>query len=681
MARDLFQEAGVDLLDGQSQPQSGQPRDLLLEKETKNSPGPVMSFINTISEYADKFKPQNILDSIKGQIPGLAGGLAGGAASTATKRIPLTGLLAAGGEGYHQIYQQVTGSPDAPKTSLEAAKRLLITGGEQAVGQAGGELITKGVSKLIPHIKKQFLVPGLEDAEKEIRLFMEPHLVKPMPSKGGAQGPGFTVAQKSEPFSGASKMENIIESSFFGATPIKQFKYAQEKAIEDYAKTLTDNIWQGAGKATPSEIGTNLRAAYEKAYGAFNDHAKDLYGQLDKLASSVKVPQAKTTISPILDQSGKPIQSTKTVMTDEIVDMRPLKKWASGLLEEYKSKAGIGSSQMGDTLLGKLTGLPDSVSFSEAQKIRTGLRLEKQSFESRDIARGLATQGEKLTNVAMDKAAELLPANGKALWKETNYFYRKGMETLDNEFIYKIAQTAKEQPELVGRQLFQNGEITQIKQIKEVLMPSKDNPLSQYVFSDPRTWQNMKAGYLESVFTKATDPKTGAISSSQIANFLSGKSGGVGTETLREIFSTEELKALKTFSIALTTIEKKAPTSGGSMLIQLMQAPALAGAVTAYGGFKKDPEIIAGGLTLLATPRILGKMIVSPRYHDLFMNGLSSSKPIALPAITKLAIAAYDMRRELQSKTESEKPIEKQPMPGKSLSPSTTSYGLMIGGS
>jgi hypothetical protein len=674
MPRDLFQESGVDLLTGEN----GQPRDLFAEQETKTSgffasqkPG-----LGGMSFEEMQNKPKATRGIIE-ETPALAGALIGGTASTIAKRIPLVAVLSAGGEGYHQIYQHVTGSPDAPKTSLEAAKRMLLTGGEYAAGQAGGELITKGAAKLIPHIKKEYLVPGLEKAESTLRPYLEKYLPKSMQAKTGV-GPGFTVAQKSEPFSAASKMENILESSFFGATPIKQFKYAQEKGVEDYAKNVVDEVWKGVEKMPSSAIGTNFHKAYETAYGQFTKQSENMFTEIDRIASSIKIPQTKTVTSRILGPNGQPIETTKTFMSNEIVDMRPLKKWASGLAEDYRAKAGIGQSQMGDTLLNKMTNVPDQVSFPEAQKIRTGLRLERQSFETRDIARGIATQGEKLTNTAMNEAAEILPNEGKKLWKDANNFYWKGMNTIDNEFIYKLAKTAKDQPELVGKQLFQNGEITQIKQVKEVLMPSPGNPISDYILPDFRTWQNMKAGYLESLLAKASDAQTGVISGSRLANALSSK--GMGEEALRAIFTPQELESIRTFSTALTTIEKKAPAGGGSMLIQLMQAPALAGAVTAYGGFKKDPEIIAGGLTLLATPRILGKMLVSPRYHDLFVRGLSTLKPIAIPAITKLAVAAYDMGKEESDKFKPEI-TQKQTIGGKSPMTSNTPYGTKIGGS
>ncbi len=56
--------------------------------------------------------------------------------------------------------------------------------------------------------------------------------------------------------------------------------------------------------------------------------------------------------------------------------------------------------------------------------------------------------------------------------------------------------------------------------------------------------------------------------------------------------------------------------------------------------------MVRGGLAVLASPRILGKMMVSPKYQKLFLDGMSTKHPIALPAIAKLAVAALEMSRE-----------------------------------
>ncbi len=173
------------------------------------------------NEVIDASVPKPERQSIWGDMPSIIGGMAGGMAKTVAGRTGLSALLAAAGEGLHQIYQGATGSELAPKTTGEAVERMAFPAGEQALGGLVGEGIVKGVSKVLPKVIPEFRLPGLKESEEALRPYMEQYLPKGMLSKHG--GPGFTIAQKANPASSAAKMENIIESSFFGETPIKRF--------------------------------------------------------------------------------------------------------------------------------------------------------------------------------------------------------------------------------------------------------------------------------------------------------------------------------------------------------------------------------------------------------------------------------------------------------------------------
>ncbi len=122
----------------------------------------------------------------------------------------------------------------------------------------------------------------------------------------------------------------------------------------------------------------------------------------------------------------------------------------------------------------------------------------------------------------------------------------------------------------------------------------------------------------------------------------------MGDDTLKEIFTGPELALVKKFEEASTKTQKLGSAGGGTMLIQLMQAGALGGMVS--GQYFQQPELIAGGAALLGSPRVLGNMLVNPRYHNLFYRGLSTSKPIAIPAITKLATEAIRVNDQLKTK-------------------------------
>ena len=486
---------------------------------------------------------------------------------------------------------------------MEAIVRIAYPAGEQALGGLAGEAIVRGAAKVIPKVLPQYMKSGLREAELALRPYMERYLPKGMLSKRGG-GPGFTIAQKADPLSSAAKMENIVESSFFGGTPIKKFKFAQENAIEDYAAAVTDDIWKGIAGLPPSQRGEAFIKSFDIANDAFKATATGLYKRVDDLV-------------------GK-----------ELVDTTSAKKWADLLNAENIKMMGVGASEAGDMLITKITKLPDRLTFSTASELRSRLLKEESSLLGNDKARGIARKIVGILDDSMEGAATKLSPDAKDAWREANLFYREGKEKFNNEFMSRLVRQGKEQPELVGKAIFQSGEITQIRAAKQIL---KD---------DPTTWQAMKAGYWETILGKATDP-SGKIIGKTLHNQLKT----MGEETLKEIFTPKERLVIDTFKKAVLTTQAKTTAGGGSMLIQLMQAPALGAAITVWGGFKQDPGTIMAGLTILTAPRILGKMMVSPKWQSLFIKGLSTSKPIAMPAIAKLAMGAIEMSREKRGAT------------------------------
>ncbi len=610
--------------------------DDLIEKKEASSQHGGQFFNDLIPEESAKMMRSVTYDTGQIGLPdidaGTAGGMVGGIAKTVKGRTLLSALLGAGAEGYHQVYQQLTGSPDAPATSQEAALRMASVSAAQGGGQLIGEGIVAGASKIIPRVKPEYLLQGHGDAEKAIQPYVDKYFPPGLLARTKAaftgttplMRPGFTIGQKVEPYSGAAKMESIVESSFTGAGPIKRLKFAQEKAIDGMVNDLSNIMWQGISKMPPSAQGQVFLDAFKVADEAFDSTSRVLYKRVSDLNKDV------------------------------VVDIRPIKSWAQSMSEENAKRAGIGASQMGDSLISKVGNLPDQVDFSTAQSIRTGFRLEKNSVERKDVARGIAAKLEGLTDKMMDAAATKLSPEGKEAWRQANEFYANGKETFDNGFIRNLVQKGKEQPELIGRAVFQNGEISQIQKVKEILK------------GDQNTWQNMKAGFLQSYIEKATNAEGQFLGTTFYRSLK-----GMGNETLREIFTPKELNLIRLLDRASVTSQKKIAGGGGSMLIQLMQAGPLANVATivASGGlmgggiYENNPEMFIGGLGILFTPRILAKMMVSPKYQKLFIEGISTSRPVSMPAISKLVTGAIQTNADLERRMQGvPKEIKLKPM-------------------
>lgn len=563
------------------------------------------------------------------EVPAMVGGAIGGLAKTSPARIGLSALGGAGGEAVKQIYQHVTDPRTAPQTSTEAMRRMAVAGGEMALGQGGGELLMRGLGKLIPRVKPEFVDTSLAAPEATLSPYVQPYLEKPgLVSRGMTAGrnvleraglvspetlppAALTIGQKVDPLSGAVKLESIIESSFFGGYPIKRFKWAQEKAIGDMAKDVSERVWAGLDKIPPSEQGRAFIQAYTAGEDAFKQTANQLYSAVDQ-------------------QIGK-----------EAVNIAEVKLAAAKISSNNAKFMGIGSSETGDTLMNQVAKLPQSMTFKDASELRSRLYKAKVMAEGTDVARKMASDMMMKVDQAMEKSAKGLSPDLYREWREANQFYRAGKETYQNDFIARLVQKAKGpggQPELVGKQIFQNKEVSQIRLAKNV--------------ADPATWQRMKAGYLENVLEGAMTAE-GNISGR--AFFKSLKS--MGDETLREIFSKQELFLVRQFERAARATQLDARGSGGTMLIQLMQAKPLADMATiaatvgiaGAGTYTQNPEMIAAGLSLLALPRVMGKMLVSPKYQRMFIEGLNTSRPLKMPLAGKIAAGAIEAYNESNS--------------------------------
>ena len=580
------------------------------------------------------------------QIPAFLGSNLSMLGQTWKSRVPLAGLGAAGAEGYRQAYQAMVGDPDTPTSMLDSARRMAMSGGAYGAGQGVGEALVGGLVKAWPNVKEKFILPGLESAEAEMRSYMQPYLEggglservmdwtrSKLPSAlqwDQYQKPGFTLAQKTDPLSGVSRAEQIVESSLTGRGPIAKFKWAQEKGLKDWSDKLSSEIWAGVERMPPSEQGKVFAEGFQVAETKFKEDAKKLYDVVDSLTQS------------------KPVINTwpGTNITDKLniryyVDVSDVVSNAKKLVAENAKYKNLGATDRGEAILKQIAEQEDVHTFSGAAELRSRLIYAKDQM-SGDVGKAKVSMFLKDVDSAMEKAAESLPNNAKEAWRYANAFYKEGKQTYNNEFIRSLVEKGKDQPELVGKALFQNGEITQVRAAKKVL---EDNP---------QAWQNLKAGYFQSLLDNAKNVSTDPT---LVSRTFSNQLKKMGTESLQEIFTTPEILMIQNFEKAALATQSKAPGSGGSMLVQLLQAGAAGSALT--GAYFKDPIVAAGGLTVLAMPRVLANMMVNPKWHTLFMQGLSADKARAIPAITKLAAGALDVERQLTER-ENDRKLQKQ---------------------
>ena len=363
--------------------------------------------------------------SILDEVPELAGGMAGGilaAAKTSPVGVLASGLGGAAGEAAKQLYQQATGSPDAPQTGTEAAKRIGISGATQAVGEGAGRLIGAGLSKIVAPFAKTFKseLAGADDALKSA-----------MKSKVG-----FTPAQKTDSHI-VDVLENMAEQSFTGGGTMMNFRKLQQEGYTKITNSvLADFEKHAGGKATPEEVGIIFQNAKAAKNAVWKRLAGIKYSKVDQLAGGASV------------------------------SLVSLKKEAQSVMDTASKRKGIGSTTAKDSLLKKVLELDDVVTFKEAQAIRAGLMDEISTMSATaDVGKGLARKFVNLTDRSMEESAKKISPDAYKAWREANGFYRIYKETFGNDFMRSLDKIAQTSPEKVVGKIFQNGSVTQIRNV------------------------------------------------------------------------------------------------------------------------------------------------------------------------------------------------------------------------
>lgn len=518
--------------------------------------------------------------SFTDELPELAGGVVGGLLASARKSpmgMAIAGIGGAGGEAWKQVYQQATGSPNAPQTPGEAAKRIAVAGGTQAVGEGFGRMFFSGIAKLAAPFSKK-VTPGLDTADAALKKAMGSDL-------------GFRPAQATDSHI-LDVAEGMAEKAWTSGDSIMRHKQLQLEGYDKIKSSVLANFEQYAtAGATPEEVG--LLFSKNKAFkdSVYRRLASMKYGVVDQMV-------------------GK-----------QAVILRPVKQEAERMVTDAAKRKGIGSTDAGDALLKKIAELDDVSTFSDAQAIRHGLmaELNKMSATS-DVAKGMAKKFISLVDGAMDDSAKRLSPDAQKAWREANQFYRSYKELFSNDFMRSLDKIAANNPQKVVQSVFKKGAAPQIRQVRSLV--------------SPKTFNELKAGYVREIL----DATVGADGYVTGKTFLK-KLQDMGEPALKEIFTPDELASLRTFGKVGKTLQKPSE-GGGGMLIQLWQGGSLA-MIAGGGYFDKPGVALGGGAILFGPWVLSKMMTnpTTARYLIRGMKTPNGTKE-AMTLATKLAASA-----------------------------------------
>jgi hypothetical protein len=388
--------------------------------------------------------------------------------------------------------------------------------------------------------------------------------------------------------------QGIVEKSLLGSGEILIPKEAAQKVTESALKDFVNPLIQGADA---TQTGRLFIDALTDSKELFKAQSKTAYNLLDqevaKLGNNrvVDITKYNQALQKELDSLPKGGVNTPS---------------AKALLEKniYRDKDG--------NFINKVT-------FSEANGLRSDILALGRDLTATDSAKYIGAQkliSSQLTN-AINKAA--VPDTLKSIYTKTNNFYKEGINSYNDRIIESILskQDGKDAFKVIvsGADKGETVEAT-LKSIDKIF---KNNPAKAKQLKD-----SLKGTVLDDMMKKSyfDDGQYGAtFSAKKMNSYMDNK-----TETFAKLFGENsreygQLKKLQTaVSVAHGKISKQGGLPGG-VFIQLTQA----GAAGSFFAFNPDASGFGTAAGIILTPKVIGKILVNPKFNKLLEQGLSAN--------------------------------------------------------
>ena len=512
-------------------------------------------------------------------VGGTIGGVLGSPGGPATA-IPLAGVGAAGGEAVEQLARRALGY-EAPKTSVEAAKRIGIEGAKGLAGEAGGRLVVGAVGKVLsfaPMAKK--VTP---EAQRAID-FLRSRLKQPLLPAEATESRLLDI------------LENIAESSLVGGTRITRFKLERTKILDG----ISDDIIKSFGaKAEPDQVGELFVKTIEERIKPSRTASKILYDTVEGMtAPTIK----KEFVAGEFERVGEVVERAVGGIN---ISTKNLKSFVKPLKQIAADLNSIEAKNAGDDLVSAIMEIPDEIPFSVANELRARLISRINEFNvinKKAPAIGKAKKLISLIDNAMERTLKEQNPMALRMWREANRLYKEGSEQFDNNFVRRLVKMADPKmggsPEDIVKAIFKPGAVTNIRRAK--------NALGQF------PWNKLKSYYTQYIVSKSTSPSGELLGLNMEAN-LFGKAG-MGEETLREIYNPQEFRTIKEFANALKVSQAKGAEGAGRIFIQLTQAGAAVSLST--GRFTRQ------ALSVIFAPPLISRIFTNPTAMKYLTQGL-----------------------------------------------------------
>lgn len=475
---------------------------------------------------------------------------------------------------------------------------------------------------------------------------------KMLPSKSGKIGAGSAQAQdaiafaqnRGIPLSMADISNNMfvrgaqqVNAATLGGALVSTGKRAkQADAMRRVATELMDET--SAAAKSPLEAGRGVQAALESRADKLAGNARFEYGELAQLENlpknQTKVQVGSQTVQTgVLDAQGNPVKSTVPITQTMAfpVDMKPLKQWASPILDKLRQRynpADPEAAKIVNQQIKSLQSILDGPDYKPASIAEKDLGAVKALRRNADVETEATMRGAQELDILQNNIDQAVSSDPKAI----RALQRGRAEWAAKSEVEEIAKKLKEEPAQAFQQATwaKDAGVDFLKRIEKEV---------------PGQMQQIGRAWLEKTFEKAMAEGEGT--------FVRGKGlaedwRNLGKETKMVLFKDPSLIAnLDRFFSLAKRIDSPANTSG--------TAPAMAAGQVLNGG-----SLMMGGflpfLAAQAGAAGIAALMHWPKFVAKMNQGLSLpvKSPASAAAIGQLMDMAVQKANEMSQSRRSE---------------------------
>jgi len=544
---------------------------------------------------------------IEEELPKMGGGVAGGmyGFSKTPGSFPMkmagSALGAFGGGGMGEtatnVYQVMTDSPYAPKSISDALKEAYTAGGEEMMYDLLGNTIFKTGSSIYQWARPK-PKPGIDDSIQLIEKF------------GGQLTPAQLSNNKF-----LETLEGLLRSTWGGGGQFKRLEDLNQKAIDNYLDDYIKNFNQVSDEILTDEgVGILFQNIYKAGDKAHSQIGGEMYKNLDDLYKTLYKPKQVTKETPtgFIDAGGNMLskKTSQTVFEEVLpVSTKKLKDYANKVLDNAKATNYTGLASSAKSLLEKIRGFDDAVSFENAQQFRSKILSEIRIAEQAG-AKGTQAAGEggvaftlkdisKLTDEVIEQGA-VSTGNKEFIdsWRKANKWWKTGKSIFNDKLIrsYLDKNASK-----VGADLL-NQPPEVIRAAKKAIRASAK--LNKTSFT--KDWQQIQQGYIRNMLGSLRN-ETGAISVPKLEKYFIKYTPQ--NKNILTTFSKEQIDGLRQFKDAIKLAETK-PLTEGAFAIKIVQASLVLDIPSTLFGQGDFDFVTAGSVTI--GPAALAKIMTNP---------------------------------------------------------------------